>query len=168
MKYALLFTVAAVLLTLSAVATFDHISTVSLAASSMTAMPPLPPADTLPTAGIASPVMPTAADYARFADADRAWRDSAARRYSVAELRQRGDGRRTPREVMQDRVYRGTRRGDAAGAIAELERWVARYPRDARALVSLARLLNETGRADAAIARYRQALAVDPRVGGEE
>ena len=166
MKYALLFAAAAILLTLGALATFDHIST-SLTASATTGLPPLPRADTLPSARVASPLVPTAADYARFADADRAWRDSAARRYSVAELRQRGDGRRTPRDLMQDRVFNDTRRGDRAGAVAELERWVARHPRDAKALVSLARLLNETGRADDAIARYRQALAVNPRVAGD-
>jgi Flp pilus assembly protein TadD len=68
---------------------------------------------------------------------------------------------------MQDRVFNDTRRGDRAGAVAELERWVARHPRDANALVSLARLLNETGRADDAIVRYRQALAVNPRVVGD-
>ena len=100
---------------------------------------------------------------ANFADvyaADAAWRAANAREYSLAELRKRGDGRRSAREAMQDRVFSAQRAGQRGRAIGELERWVARNPRDADALLSLARLLNESGRKSESVARYRQALAV--------
>jgi Flp pilus assembly protein TadD len=79
----------------------------------------------------------------------------------------RGDGSRSPRELLQDRVYENTRRGNHAQAIADLERWVARHPNDERALLSLARLLNETGRNAEAVVRYRQLLDLKQRSGME-
>jgi Flp pilus assembly protein TadD len=60
---------------------------------------------------------------------------------------------------MQDRVYSAQRAGNRGRAIAELERWVRMNPRDADALLSLARLLNEAGRKTESVVRYRQALA---------
>jgi len=98
-----------------------------------------------------------------FADvqaADAAWRLANAREYSLAELRKRGDGRRTAREAMQDRVFSAQRTGNRGRAITELERWVRANPRDADALLSLARLLNESGRSEESVKRYRQVLAV--------
>jgi Flp pilus assembly protein TadD len=157
MRYALYFALAILALTAGAVLTFNRISATSLAAAPALAPPP---ADTLPTREVTSPLAPTPADYARYADADRAWRDENARQYSARDLRERGDGRRTPREAMQDRVFGYTRRGDRARAIAELERWVRAHPRDQQSLLSLARLLNEVGRSDDAITRYRQILAL--------
>ena len=102
----------------------------------------------------------TLADYQRFAASDSAWRAQNARQYTVAELRTRGDGTRSDREILDDRVYTLMRRGDTGSAIRELERWVARYPRDKGALLTLARLLRENGRTDAAVARYRQLLSL--------
>src|SRR5438105_12096994 len=103
MRYALAFLLAATCLTIGAIATFAHLSAVSLAA---TASPnAAPAADTVPTAEVATPIVPTAADYARYADADRAWRERYARQYTIAELRARGNGRRTPRQAMQDHVF---------------------------------------------------------------
>ena len=64
---------------------------------------------------------------------------------------------------MQDRVFKLTRRGDRAGAITELERWVNAHPRDEDSLLALARLLNETGRTNDAVARYREILALHAR-----
>jgi hypothetical protein len=162
MRYALYFALAILALTVGAVLTFDHISATSLATVPAT-LTSAPPADTLPSRGVASPVAPTAADYARYADADRAWRERNARVYSATELRRRGDGKRTAREAMEDRVFMYTRRGDRARAIAELERWVGAHPRDERSLLSLARLLNEVGRTDDAVIRYRQILALQSR-----
>jgi hypothetical protein len=162
MRYAVAFLLAALCLTAGAIATFAHISAVSLASAQ--APNAAPSADTVPTAGVPTPVTPTSADFARYADADRAWRDRHARQYTIAELRARGDGKRTPREAMQDRAYKLTRRGDRAGAIAELERWVASHPRDSDALLSLARLLNEVGRTNDAVARYREILALREHV----
>ena len=100
----------------------------------------------------------TLADYQRFAASDSAWRAQNARQYTVAELRTRGDGTRSDREILDDRVYTLTRRGDTGGAIRALEHWVARHPRDKSALLTLARMLRENGRTDAAVARYRQLL----------
>jgi|SRR5205823_5757461 len=161
MRYALAFLLAAVCLTTGAVATFAHISSTSLAVAQPPS--PQPTADTVPTAGVPTPIVPTAADYARYANADRSWREHHARQYSIAELRARGNGKRTPRETMQDRVFKLTRRGDRAGAITELERWVNAHPRDEDSLLALARLLNETGRTNDAVARYREILALHAR-----
>jgi len=162
MRYAFAFLLAAVCLTVGAIATFAHISAVSLAATS--APNGLPAADTVPTAEVATPVVPTAADYARYADADRTWRERYARPYTIAELRARGNGRRSPRESMQDRVFNLTRRGDRFGAIKELEGWVNGHPRDKESLLSLARLLNEVGRTNDAVVRYREILALHDHV----
>ena len=159
MRYALLFGLAVLVLTMVAVATFDHISTTSLAIAP--SLPPVaPPADTVATIGVPTPVAPTVADYARYAKADREWRAAHARVYTIAELRARGDGKRTPREAMQDRVFTYVRRGDRERAVAELQRWLRTHPKDQGSLLSLARLLGETGRSDEAIRRYRQLLAL--------
>ena len=113
------------------------------------------------------PIAPDPDDYAQYEAEDAAWRQRNARQFTLGELRARGDGRRTAQESLQDRVYEYTRRGDRAQAIAELERWVARNPGDEQALLSLARLLNETGRNADAITRYRQLLATVERTGSE-
>ena len=160
MRYAMAFLLAALCLTTGAIATFVHISTVSLVAAQPAAQPS---ADTVPGAVVATPVTPTAADYARYAEADKLWRERHARQYSISELRARGDGKRTLREAMQDRVFMLTRRGDRAGAIVQLEQWVRDHPRDKQSLLSLARLLNEVGRTGDAVARYREILALHDR-----
>jgi len=162
MRYALGFLLAALCLTAGAVATFAHISAVSLASAQAPGAGPV--GDTVPTHGVATPVVPTAADFARYAEADRAWRERHAHPYSIAELRARGDGKRTAREAMQDRVYNLSRRGDRAGAITQLETWVRAHPRDAESLLSLARLLNEVGRTNDAVLRYREVLALHDHV----
>jgi len=105
-------------------------------------------------------VIPTGVDYDRFSATDSAWREQNARQYTVAELRARGDGTRSEREILDDRVFTLTRHGDTKGAVSVLERWVTRHPRDRGALLSLARLLREDGRTDAAVARYRQLLSL--------
>lgn len=160
MRYALAFLLVVVGLTAAAVATFVHISSVSMVAAAPGAGPV---ADTITRAEVATPAVPTAADYARYAEADRVWRERNARQYTIAELRARGDGKRTPREAMQDRVFELTRRGNRSGAIVELERWVRGHPRDEQSLLSLARLLSETGRTGDAVSRYREILALHNR-----
>lgn len=161
MRYALVFLFAVIALTAGTVVAFTHISSASLASASPFSAPPV--ADTVPTASAATPVVPTAADLARYAAADRAWRAKYAKQYTIEELRARGDGKRTAREAMSDRVYLLTKRGDRAGAIAELEHWVRAHPRDDASLLSLARLLNEAGRTDEAVARYREVLSLRAR-----
>lgn len=161
MRYALIFLLAIFVLTAGTIAAFTHISAASLA--SARSSPTLPVADTVPSAGVATPVMPTAADLARYAAADRAWRAKYAKQYTIGELRARGDGRRTAREAMQDRVYLLTKRGDRASAIAELEQWVRAHPRDGGSLLALARLLNGAGRTEEAVTRYREVLSLRAR-----
>jgi Flp pilus assembly protein TadD len=112
------------------------------------------------------PIAPNPDEYARYEDEDEAWRERNARQFTLSELRTRGDGKRTPRDSLHDRVFELTRRGDRARAIAELERWVEHNPRDEQVLLSLARLLNETGRNADAIMRYRELLALMDRAGG--
>ena len=161
MRYALLFALAAVGLTVVAVLTFDRISATALAIETTPVVSA--PADTMPTPAVTTPIAPSTADYDRYAAADKAWRDRHARLYSARELRARGDGKRTPRQAMQDRVFAKMRRGNSARAIAELERWARANPRDEQTLLTLARLLNEAGRTDDALARYRQILALHGR-----
>ena len=108
----------------------------------------------------ASPILPDAAAYDQFAEEDRRWRTENAREYTIAEIRARGDGRRTPRQAMQDRVFTLVRQGNRSRAIAELERWVNAHRTDADALLWLARLLNEDGRTEASLRRYRQLIAL--------
>ena len=158
MRYALLFVLAAAALTVGAIATFDHISATALAVESTPAMSA--PADTVPASVVTATVVASAADFEKYAAEDRAWRERHARLYSARELRERGDGRRTPRQSMQDRAFAATRSGNRARAVIELERWVRAHPRDEEALLTLARLLNETGRTEDAVARYRQILAL--------
>ena len=113
------------------------------------------------------PIAPDRDEYARYAAEDAIWRRRNARQFTLSELRARGDGRRTAQQALQDRVFQLTRRGDDALAIAELERWVQRNPADEQALLTLARLLNETGRNADAVRRYRQLLAVVEGTGSE-
>jgi len=162
MRYALFFAFSIICLTVGTVVTFDHMS-VTAAASLVADARPQPTADTLPARETMTPAVPTAADYARFANADRAWREKYARVYTLAELRERGDGRRTARDSVQDRVFRFTKADQRQRAIAELERWVAMHPDDSDLLLSLARLLSEEGRSDDAIRRFRQILALRQR-----
>ncbi|HEU4997147.1 MAG TPA: hypothetical protein VFT29_20160 [Gemmatimonadaceae bacterium] len=158
-RYSLLFAALSAALTVAALASYRAISAIASGQGRDDASQKWPD-DTLPTREARMLAVPARA-YAALAAADSSWRSQYAREYTLDELRARGDGRRTPRQAMQDRVYRYTRSGNRARAIWELERWVGSNPRDADALLSLARLLNETGRAKDAIPRYRQALAIE-------
>jgi tetratricopeptide repeat protein len=153
-RYPLLFTMSVVVLTAATLVSYGRIGGLTRSAKTTGRWP-----------GDSAPehpplVIPTRADYERFAASDSAWRAQNARQYSLAELRARGDGTRSDRELLEDRVYLLTKRGDTNGAVSALERWVTRHPRDKSALLSLARLLREAGRTDAAVARYRQILAL--------
>lgn len=153
-RYPLLFTMSVVVLTAATLVSYGRIGGITRSAKATGRWP-----------GDSAPehpplVIPTRADYERFAESDSAWRAQNARQYSVAELRVRGDGTRSDRELLEDRVYLLTKRGDTKGAVSVLERWVTRHPRDKSALLSLARLLREVGRTDAAVARYRQLLSL--------
>lgn len=156
-RYVIVFTFTIVFLTVAALAAYGRIGAATLAReSTIEVVGPIDASVKLPPRSI-----PTAADYRRYEEADRAWRVKNAREYSLAELRARGDGKRSPRQALDDRVFAFVRRGEQSRAIAELERWVEQHPRDRSAILALARMLRETGRADAAVARYRQLLALD-------
>lgn len=159
MRYAIFFVLSAAGLTAGALFTFDHISALAVASvrADTTAQPV---ADTLPTAEVVTPPAPTDLDYARFAAADAAWRARYARQYTLDELRARGDGKRSPRDAVRDRVFAYVQSDQRPLAIAELERWVGVHPGDAAILLSLARLLAEDGRSEDAVKRYRQILAL--------
>lgn len=159
MRYALVFLFAALALTTGTIAAFTHISAASLTVSAAAGSEP-PVADTVPSNGVATPVIPAPSDFADYAAADRAWRERYAKQYTIAQLSARGDGKRSPREAMQDRVYLLTKRGDRAKAINALEQWVRAHPHDEASLLSLARLLNEAGRTNEAVARYREVLSL--------
>lgn len=159
--YAALFALAVVALLVGAVTTFQQIGSAalrSMAADSASRAMTSWPGDTLDQLGRPMLAAPSAGDYARLAAEDRAWRERHARPVTLKELRARGDGRRSARQVMQDRVYAHQRAGRRDQAIAELDRWVVAHPRDADALLWLARLLREAGRIDDAARRYRQLL----------
>ncbi len=155
-RYPLLFILAVVLLTSATLIAYRRIGATTATRSTVKAGPW--PDDTVPEHPPL--VIPTKADYARYAAADSVWREQNARQYTVAELRARGDGRRSERDLLDDRVYLLRKRGDNRRAVSELEHWVTRHPRDRSALLSLARLLKESGRTDAAVARYRQLLSL--------
>jgi tetratricopeptide (TPR) repeat protein len=158
-----LFGFAIVVLLTGAVSTFRVIGASALrtmAADSAAAAMTSWPGDSRDISRPEVPVVPSRSAYERFAAEDSAWRARNARALSVKELRARGDGRRTPRETMQDRVYRLQRAGRRGSAIDELQRWVRDHPRDEDAVLSLARLLREAGRTDEALRRYRDALAL--------
>ena len=164
--YAVFFALAVCMLSLGGLFAFQRLeSNAHALQDSAAAM--LPRRDTIAIPKTFNPVAPKSAEYARFEAEDAAWRQRNARQYSVSELRIRGDGKRTAQQSLQDRVFALTRSGNRKAAIQELERWVDRHPGDQQALLSLARLLNETGRNDAAVERYRQLLAVKQRNGIE-
>lgn len=159
MRYALLFALSVVALTAGALATFDHISDTGVAPPRLDSLAG-PTADTLPTPEVVTPAVPSDSDYAQFAASDSAWREANAHEYTLAELRARGDGKRSARDLVQDRTFEFLKSGQRGRAIAELEQWVTGHPTDDRSLLALARLLNEDGRSNDAIGRYRQILAL--------
>lgn len=158
-RYPLLFILSVVLLTVATLSAYGRIGAAASKRASAIA-PPLP-GDSIVKVPLIS--VPTRADYEQYSAADQAWRERNARQYSIAELRARGDGRRSTRQLLDDRVHMLTRRGDKAAAVRELERWVSSHPRDKEALLRLARLLRESGRTDASVARYRQLLSLQGR-----
>lgn len=154
-RYTWWFSAMVVLLTITALATYREIS----AASLWSRDEPLVWIEDSAGIALARAAAPVPSFTEVFAE-DHAWRTENARQYTLAELRARGDGRRTPRQQMQDRVFASTRAGNRSAGIRELERWVRSNPRDADALLWLARLLNESGRSAESVRRYRQALGV--------
>lgn len=158
-RYAMLFSLGIVILTAGAAYAYNQ-----LGATPTRTMLVLPPSSGEPVqVGVDRAIVPSAEDYRRFAADDAAWRRKNARLLTADEYRARGDWRTPERQALDDRVFALTKRGESAKAIAELERWVARYPRDSEALLDLARLTNQVGRNDESLRWYREVLALKER-----
>lgn len=158
-RYATLFSLGIVILTAGAAYAYSQ-----LGATPKRTMLVLPPSSGEPVkVGVDRAILPSAEDYRRFAAEDAAWRRKNARLLTADEYRARGDWRTPERQALDDRVFALTRRGENAKAIVELERWVARYPRDTEALLDLARLTNQVGRNDESLRWYREVLALKER-----
>ena len=157
LRYSVLFALSVVLLTSGALFVFSHIG---VGAVAVAPTPPAPALEDTTPADAPHLIAPRQSDYARFATEDRLWRERHARALTLDELRARGDGRPTARQLMEDRVFLNAKAGRRGAAISELERWVKAHPKDRDALLSLARLLNEDGRPNDALVRYRQILAL--------
>ena len=153
-RYPVAFSMVVIGLTVLALGAYGRISTGLVARPEVLAAP----RDTTP---IFVPAQP--GDRARYAAEDSAWRATHARPITLAELRARGDGTRSPRQALQDRVYAHSRRGEQGRAITELERWMRSNPADREALLWLARLLAKEGRTEEAVRRYREVIALEER-----
>ena len=158
-RYAMLFSLGIVILSTGAAYAYSH-----LGATPTRSMLVLPPSSGEPVkVDVDRAIVPSLEDYRRFAADDAAWRRRNARLLTADEYRARGDWRTPERQALDDRVFALTRRGENAKAIAELERWVAKHPRDTEALLDLARLTNQVGRNDESIRWYREVLALKER-----
>ena len=158
-RYATLFAAGIVVLTAGAAYAYSQLGAMPVRPTLV-----LPPSSGKPVAsGIDRSIAPSASDYRRFAAEDAAWRRANARLLNLEEYRARGDWRTPERQALDDRVFALTKRGENAKAIAELERWVATHPRDAEALLDLARLTNQVGRNDESLRWYREVLALEGR-----
>lgn len=154
--YGLTVAMAAVALPVAAILAFR-----SLDAPPATSAAPLPRADPRDQAFIvrhADEIRPSRDAYRRFARADSLWRERE--RAALRTATSTGAvWRPSARQQARDRAYLLTRRGELAAAIGVLEAWVNRHPEDRESVLDLARLLNQAGRYDASIARYRQLIA---------
>ena len=158
-RYAALFSIGIVILTTGAAYAYSQLGVTPKRAPLV-----LPPSSGEPVrAGTDRSIAPTAADYRQFAAADAAWRRQNARLLTVEQYRARGDYRTPERQALDDRVFALTKRGENAKAIQELERWVAKHPRDAEAILALARLTNQVGRNEESVRWYREVLAIKER-----
>jgi Flp pilus assembly protein TadD len=107
-------------------------------------------------------IRPSAADFAAGAAEDAAWRA----RYAATPGTSTGTAagglwRPSPRQRLDDSVYALMRSDRLNEAIDLLVAWVEQHPTDREELLKLARLLNQAGRSEEALPRYRQILALD-------
>ena len=112
-------------------------------------------------------IRPDSAAYAMFAEEDAKWRQRNAVPSAAIAQRERltiasgGEWRPSPRQSLNDRVWTLVQANRLAEAIDVLTNWVERHPGDREALLNLARLLNQAGRSEEAIPRYRELLALE-------
>lgn len=158
-RYAVLFSAGIILLTTGAAYAYSQ-----LGATPKATLLALPPVSGVPVKSTADrAIAPSAADYRAFASEDAAWRARHAKLLSVDEYRARGEWRTPERQALDDRVFALRKRGEHAKAVAELERWVQRHPRDVDAMLDLARLTNQLGRNAESLRWYREVLALQER-----
>ena len=69
------------------------------------------------------------------------------------------------RQQLRDKLYLAGKANRPADAIAALEAWDAKHPRDPEALRELSRLLVRNGRVPEGLARYRELLMASPDSG---
>ncbi|HEU5183627.1 MAG TPA: tetratricopeptide repeat protein [Gemmatimonadaceae bacterium] len=154
--YGVAVAIAAVALPVAAVLAF--LSLDAPAATSAASLPPADPGDQAFVVRRADEIRPSRDAYRRFSRADSLWRD--AERAALRTATSTGAvWQPSARQQVRDRAYLLARRGDLVAAIAVLEEWVNRHPEDRESVLDLARLLNQAGRYDASIARYRQLIA---------
>lgn len=107
-------------------------------------------------------IRPDETVYAQFAAEDEAWRARYASPPRPATESSAGQlWRPSARQLLDDRVYALMQGGRLNEAIDLLAEWVDRHPADRVELLKLARLLNQAGRSEEALSRYRQLLALD-------
>jgi len=124
----------------------------------------LAPGASTPTFAVRHPelIRPSAAVVASVAAEDAAWRQRYAARPGTASASAAGSlWRPSPRQRLDDSVYALMQSDRLGEAIGLLEAWVDRHPTDREELLKLARLLNQAGRSEEALPRYRQVLALD-------
>lgn len=111
----------------------------------------------------ASAVRPRASAYDAYAREDALWRARNAPPVPWWSL-QEGPyvWHKPPRQAATDSAYLLTRVGKLREAAAVLDGWLATHPDDAELVLDVARLRNTVGETGAAIARYRQLLALGP------
>jgi len=113
------------------------------------------------TVSSAASVRPSLAAYAPFAHDDAIWRARFAPPVPWWALHEGPFVWHKPaRQVITDSAYILTSAQRLREAAALLETWLSDHPRDAALLLDLARLRNSLGETDAAIRRYREALAI--------
>ena len=155
--YGLAVAIAAVALPVAALLAF--LSLDPPRATSAASLPRADPSDQAFVVRRADEIRPSRDAYRRFSRADSLWRHGERIALRTATTSTGAVWQPSARQQARDRAYLLTRRGDVAAAIAVLEAWVSRHPEDRESVLDLARLLNQAGRYDASIARYRQLIA---------
>lgn len=154
--YSVFVAIAAIGLPVAAIIAF-----LSLDGGRSTSAAPLPPPDPNDSSFLVhrlDEIRPDREAYRQFAHEDSLWRARERETWTMTVARGGDVWKPSARQEARDRAYLLVRRGDIEGAIQVLERWVSQHPGDRESVLDLARLLNQSGRYDASIARYRQLI----------
>ena len=154
--YGLAVGIAAVVLPVAAILAFASLDPPR--ATSAASLPGADPSDQAFVVRRGDEIRPSRDAYRRFSRADSLWRDQE--RATLRTATSTGTlWQPSARQRVRDRAYLLARRGELTAAIGVLEAWVDRHPEDRESVLDLARLLNQAGRYDASIGRYRQLIA---------